>query len=245
MPLLSWRIPTGRKPRRELCDQNGALLIFDEVITGFRLALGCGQEYFGIKPDLTVFGKIISHGYPSAGAVGGRKEIMQYCHPNQVNGKKAFVAGTMSANAVMVTAGYYALKYIQEYHAIDKATAFGDRLTAALNDLFDTRKDLPFFAYNLHSIVHVETACYNGISLVKNIAERLPEALERYAVMQAYTVAMLTQNVQSLGDRFYCCMAHDDESLNNTLKRLGIPALADPRPRRIYTGSIVLRDLDC
>lgn len=210
--------PDWEKTARELCDQHGALLIFDEVITGFRLALGCGEEYFGVKPDLTVFGKIISHGYPSAGALGGRKEIMQYCHPNQVDGKKAFVAGTMSANAVMVTAGYFALKYIKEYRAIDKAAAYADKLTAALNELFDTRKDLPFFAYNLKSVVHVETSCYNGLSVVENMAERLPEALQRYATLQAYAMAMLTQGVQSLGDRFYCCLAHDEASLEHTLK---------------------------
>ena len=118
----------------------------------------------------------------------------------------------------MVTAGYYALKYIQEYQAIEKAAAYGDKLTAALNDLFDTRKDLPWFAYNLRSIVHVETSCYNGLSLVENMSERLPEALERYTVLQIYAMVMLTQGVQSLGDRFYCCMAHDDESLDKALK---------------------------
>ena len=210
--------PDWQQAVRELCDQNDALLIFDEVITGFRLALGCGQEYFGVEPDLTVFGKIISHGYSSAGAVGGKKEIMQYCHPNQVNGKKAFVAGTMSANAVMVTAGYYALKYLREYQAIEKSAAYADKLTAALNDLFDARKDLPFFAYNLKSIVHVESACYNGLSLVENMAARLPEALQRYAVLHNYALAMLNQGVQSLGDRFYCCLQHDDDCLDKTLK---------------------------
>jgi glutamate-1-semialdehyde 2,1-aminomutase len=63
--------PDWNKALRDLCDQNGSLLIFDEVVTGFRLALGCGEAYYGVRPDLTVFGKIISHGYAGAGAVGG------------------------------------------------------------------------------------------------------------------------------------------------------------------------------
>ena len=61
---------------RELCDEFGALLIFDEVVTGFRLGLGGAQGYFGVKPDLTVFGKCMTGGYPMAGGVGGSAEVM-------------------------------------------------------------------------------------------------------------------------------------------------------------------------
>ena len=61
---------------RELCDEFGALLIFDEVVTGFRLGLGGAQGYFGVKPDLTVFGKCITGGYPMAGGVGGRADVI-------------------------------------------------------------------------------------------------------------------------------------------------------------------------
>ena len=209
--------PDWNKTLREICDQNGSLLIFDEVISGFRLSLQGSEDYYGVRPDLTVLGKIISHGYPTAGAVGGRKDIMSYCHPSQVDGKEAFTAGTMSANAIMVTAGYYALKFIKEYQAIDKAAAYADRLVQALNELFATRPDLPFFAYNLKSIVHVETACYNGIALVPDAPARLPEAMQRYTVLQTYALALMTRGVLPLGDRFYCCMAHDEDSLKNTL----------------------------
>lgn len=210
--------PDWHQAVRDICDQNDALLIFDEVITGFRLSMGCAQAFFGVEPDLTVFGKIISHGYSSAGAVGGKKEIMQYCHPNQVNGRKAFVAGTMSANAVMVTAGYYALKYIKEYQAIEKSAEYAEKLAGALNDLFSTRKDLPFFAYNLQSILHIETSCYNGIALVEDAAARLPEAMERYTTLQTYALVLLTQGILPLGDRFYCCMQHDERAMEKTLK---------------------------
>ncbi len=61
---------------RELCDEFGALLIFDEVVTGFRLGLGGAQGYFGVEPNLRCFGKCISGGYPMAGGVGGRAEVM-------------------------------------------------------------------------------------------------------------------------------------------------------------------------
>jgi glutamate-1-semialdehyde 2,1-aminomutase len=210
--------PDWNQTLRNLCDQNNALLIFDEVVTGFRLSLGCSQAYYNVTPDLTVMGKIISHGYAAAGAVGGKKEIMQYCHPSHVNGKKAFTAGTMSANAVMVTAGYYALKFIKEYQAIEKSADYAAKLTKALNDLFSTRKDLPFFVYNIQSIMHIETSCYNGISLVENPAARFTEALDRYATLQAYALVLMTQGILPLGDRFYCCMGHGEESMQKTIK---------------------------
>lgn len=62
---------------RTLCDKYGALMIFDEVVTGFRVALSGAQGYFGVVPDLTVFGKIVAGGYPAAGGVGGKKEYAQ------------------------------------------------------------------------------------------------------------------------------------------------------------------------
>ena len=85
---------------RKLCDENNAVLIFDEVITGFRLALGGAVEYFGIEPDLITYGKIIGGGMP-VGAYGGRKEIMKCVSPLG----KVYQAGTLSGNPVAMAAG--------------------------------------------------------------------------------------------------------------------------------------------
>ena len=85
---------------RRLCDENGALLVFDEVITGFRLALGGAQEYFGVRADLCTFGKIIGAGMP-VGAYGGRREIMERVAP--LGG--VYQAGTLSGNPVAMAAG--------------------------------------------------------------------------------------------------------------------------------------------
>ncbi len=210
--------PDWNKAMRDLCDQNGSVLIFDEVVAGFRLSIGGGQKYYGVTPDLTVLGKIIAHGYAAAGAVGGKREIMECCHPSHAKGKSAFTGGTMSANPVMVTAGYYALKFIQEYQAIEKAADYATRLTDALNDLFSTRKDLHFFVYNVQSIMHIETSCYNGMALVDDIASRIPEVTERYLTSKDYALALMSQGVLPLGDRFYCCMQHNDDSLKKTVK---------------------------
>ncbi len=94
---------------RELCTENGALLIFDEVMTGFRVALGGAQAYYNIKPDLTTLGKVIGGGMP-VGAFGGRKEIMQYIAPTG----PVYQAGTLSGNPVAMAAGFACLSLLKE-----------------------------------------------------------------------------------------------------------------------------------
>ncbi|OOF13745.1 glutamate-1-semialdehyde 2,1-aminomutase, partial [Salinivibrio sp. PR919] len=85
---------------RALCDEFGALLIFDEVMTGFRVALGGAQAYYGVKPDLTTLGKIIGGGMP-VGAFGGRRDVMEYIAPTG----PVYQAGTLAGNPVAMAAG--------------------------------------------------------------------------------------------------------------------------------------------
>lgn len=94
---------------RRLCNENGSLLIFDEVITGFRLSLSGAQGYFDIEPDLTTFGKIIGGGMP-VGAYGGRKDVMKLIAPSG----PVYQAGTLSGNPVAMAAGLAQLKLLQE-----------------------------------------------------------------------------------------------------------------------------------
>ncbi len=144
---------------RELCDEFGALLIFDEVVTGFRLGLGGAQGYFGVRPDLTIFGKCITGGYPMAGGVGGRRDVM-LGFASGIGGKsgeRAYVGGTLSANPLSCAAGYFAITEMERTNAPVIAGRAGDRLTAGLCDII-RRYRLPFVAYNQGSIVHLETA---------------------------------------------------------------------------------------
>lgn len=97
------------KGLREITSENGALLIFDEVITGFRVAKGGAQELYGITPDLTTLGKIIGGGLP-VGAYGGRKEIMDKLAPNG----PVYQAGTLAGNPLAMSAGYETLRIIDE-----------------------------------------------------------------------------------------------------------------------------------
>lgn len=115
---------------REITERYGALLIFDEVITGFRLGLGGAQEYFGVTPDLTTLGKIVGGGMP-IGAYGGRREIMNMVSPIG----PVYQAGTLSGNPVATAAGLETLRILQKDPAIyDRISEKAQRLAAAVRD---------------------------------------------------------------------------------------------------------------
>jgi glutamate-1-semialdehyde 2,1-aminomutase len=209
-------VQPGWNPRiRELCDAYGALLIFDEVVTGFRLDMGGAQKYFGIMPDLTVLGKIISHGYPSAGAVAGRRDVMSVCHGGL--GEKIYIGGTLAANPISTAACYHALRLMEEHDAVSRATAFADRLTGALNALFGSREDLGFFVYNFGPIMHYVTTAFFSFDITH--PDAFTQILTRKAVADDYQIVTMAHGICSLaGTRMYSCMQHDNEALNKTLE---------------------------
>jgi len=112
---------------RELCDRHGALLIFDEVMTGFRVALGGAQAHYGVRPDLTTLGKVIGGGMP-VGAFGGRRDVMERIAPLG----PVYQAGTLSGNPVAMTAGLKTLELISEPGFFGRLAAKTERLARGL-----------------------------------------------------------------------------------------------------------------
>jgi glutamate-1-semialdehyde 2,1-aminomutase len=123
---------------RQLCDQHGSVLIFDEVMTGFRVALGGAQERFGIKPDLTTLGKIIGGGLP-VGAFGGKREIMQQIAPLG----PVYQAGTLSGNPLAMAAGLATLQALREPGIHEQLSAKSEYLTQGLEAIAH-RHGIPF-----------------------------------------------------------------------------------------------------
>jgi glutamate-1-semialdehyde 2,1-aminomutase len=207
---------------RELCDEFGALLIFDEVVTGFRLGLGGAQGYFGVRPDLTIFGKCVTGGYPMAGGVGGRREILERFAPGiGGTGERAYVGGTLSANPMSCVAGYYALLEMERSNAPVIAGQAGDRLTRGLQKIINRYK-LPFVAFNQGSIVHLETS---GVMLldVRNPLKLMREIKSRKHMIEEMGAAYMAQGVVTLaGSRMYTSIADTDDVIDEALDRLEV-----------------------
>ncbi len=212
------------KKIRELCTKHGALLIFDEVVTAFRIGISGAQGYFNVTPDLTVFGKVVAGGYPSAGGLGGKKEYMAYLTAG-LGGtkKKAMVGGTLAANPLSSAAGYYTLMEIEKLNACEKAGKAGDRLTKGLQQLI-VKYNLPFVAYNQGSICHLETAgtMFIDVNMTKpwTIPTALKEIKARKHMMEEMGAAYMAEGLVTLaGSRMYTSMADTDEIIDDALNR--------------------------
>jgi glutamate-1-semialdehyde 2,1-aminomutase len=209
-----------------LCRKYGALLIFDEVVTAFRLGLAGAQGYFGVSPDLTIFGKIVAGGYPSAGGLGGKKEYMKYLAAGLQGGdkhKKALVGGTMAANPLSCVAGYYTICEIESTGAALKAAQVGDRIVAGLADLINKYR-LPFVVFNQGSIVHLETVGTMHFVIDWKRPWRIPAVMkattERKTEMEHVGAAYMAEGLVTLaGSRLYTSAAYTEEMIEDALSR--------------------------
>jgi glutamate-1-semialdehyde aminotransferase len=204
---------------RDLCDEFGALLIFDEVVTGFRLGMGGAQGYFNVKPDLTVFGKCITGGYPMAGGVGGRRDVMAtFAAGIGGTGERAYVGGTLSANPLSCVAGFYAIEEMARTNAPVLAGQAGDRLCRGLQAIIE-KYQLPFVAFNQGSIVHLESS---GVMLLdlRNPIRLWKELKPRKHMMEEMGAAYMANGLVTLaGSRMYTSMADTDEVIDDALGR--------------------------
>ena len=204
---------------RELCDEFETLLIFDEVVTGFRLGMGGAQGYFNVKPDLTIFGKCVTGGYPMAGGIGGRKDVMLTCAAGiGGTGERAYVGGTLSANPLSCAAGYYAIEEMERTNAAVIAGRAGDRLTKGLQEIIG-RLNLPYVAFNQGSICHLETS---GVMLLdfKNPLKLMREVKPRKHMMEEMGAAYMASGVVTLaGSRMYTSLADTDGIIDEALNR--------------------------
>jgi len=123
---------------RELCDGNETLLIFDEVITGFRLALGGAQELFGVTPDITILGKILGGGFP-IGGLCGRRDILEHIDQRKYpdSSARSFQGGTFVGNPMSMVAGIETLNELKEGDIYDHINRLGEKIRAGLEDIFE------------------------------------------------------------------------------------------------------------
>lgn len=193
---------------RELCDRYGALLIFDEVITGFRLAFGGAAEYFHVKPDMVTYGKIIGAGMP-VGAYGGRKEIMEMVSP----AGPVYQAGTLSGNPVAMAAGLTQLKYLYGHPEIYKELEKkGEKLYGGIEKILkETEKN-----YQMNHISSLGSLFFTE-QKVRDYMSAKTSDTEAFA---GYFLAMLKKGIHLAPSQFeamFLSAAHTDEAIEETL----------------------------
>lgn len=209
-----------------LCRKYGALLVFDEVVTGFRIGMAGAQGYFGVSPDLTIFGKVVAGGYPGAGGLGGKKEYMKYLGAGldgSTKIKKALIGGTMAATPISCVAGYYALDMIERTNACYKAGLMGDRLTQGLQKLIK-KHGLPFVAFNQGSICHLETVGTMHFAINWSRLWEVPKVLSETGIrkkeMEHMGAAYMAEGLVTLaGSRLYTSAAYTPKLIDEALNR--------------------------
>ena len=194
---------------RKLCDEYGALLIFDEVITGFRLAFGGAAEYFGVTPDLVTYGKIIGAGMP-VGAYGGRREIMELVSPVG----KVYQAGTLSGNPIAMAAGLTQLKYLYEHQEIYKDLEEKvKRLYGGMEKIL-AEKNLP---YHINHVSSLGSLFFTEQEVVDYTSAKSSDT----KAFSEYFKGMLAQGIHMAPSQFeamFLSVAHTDEIIDQTLE---------------------------
>jgi len=194
---------------KELCGAYGALLVFDEVITGFRLAKGGAQEYYGVTADLAVYGKIIGGGLP-VGAYGGRREIMELVAP----GGPVYQAGTLSGNPVAMAAGLAALTALENQEVYNHINKMGEKLACGLSAIA-RKSGLKACVNRIGSLV----CLFFGIDNADDYKSVKKADTERYA---GYFRAMLDSGVYLAPSQFeamFVSDAHTEGDIGETLDR--------------------------
>jgi len=195
---------------REETERVGALLIFDEVISGFRVSLGGAQELYGIRPDLSCFGKIIGGGFPAA-AFGGRAEIMNHMAPlGQV-----YQAGTLSGNSVAMSAALATLELIEEPSFYQKLQEKADRLANPLKEYIFSKQE-PLCLTQVGSLLTL----FLGAKEIRNQKDVLNLDSKAYAKLFHYLLERGIYLPPLQQEAWFVSAAHTDEHLDYAAKCL-------------------------
>jgi glutamate-1-semialdehyde 2,1-aminomutase len=193
---------------RAVCDQYGAVLIFDEVMTGFRIALGGAQAHYGITPDITTFGKVIGGGMP-VGAFGGKRAIMERIAPLG----PVYQAGTLSGNPVAMAAGIATLTLLQEDGFYDRLSAKTQAVTSGMQATAD-KLGIPF---TTNSVGGMFGFFFTTDKQVSRYEQVVAGDIERF---KKFFHGMLRQGVYLAPSAFeagFVSIAHSDEDIATTL----------------------------
>jgi glutamate-1-semialdehyde 2,1-aminomutase len=186
---------------RQLCDASGALLVFDEVITGFRVARGGAQERFGVTPDLTVLGKIVGGGLPLA-AFGGRGEIMERLAPSG----PVYQAGTLSGNPLATPAGLAVLRRLRDPSVYEELERKSARLETGLGELATVNR------------VGAMLTPFVTDGEVRNFDDARACDADRYGALFRHLLAHGVYVAPSQFESMFVSLAHSDDDVDRTVE---------------------------
>jgi len=201
-------VPGFLEGLREVCDEYGCVLIFDEVMTGFRTALGCAQSVYNVKPDLTTLGKVIGGGMP-VGAFGGRKDIMEHIAPLG----PVYQAGTLSGNPVAMAAGLKTLELIS-------ADNFFEELATKVNTLVDGILDkakaagIPMASNTVGGMFGLFFTDADSITNFEQVTQCNVERFNKFFHGMLNEGVYLAPSAYEAG---FVSAAHSDEDIQNTI----------------------------
>jgi len=201
-------VPGFLEGLREVCDEHGVVLIFDEVMTGFRVALGGAQAHYGVTPDLSTFGKIVGGGMP-VGAFGGKREIMECISPLG----PVYQAGTLSGNPLAMAAGLTTLKLISRPGFHDELNTYTSRMLQGLQDRADAAS-VPFVTTQAGGMFGLY---FSGADSIQTFEDVMASDAERF---KAFFHQMLDQGVYfapSAYEAGFTSIAHGETELQLTL----------------------------
>ena len=202
-------VPGFLEALRECCDEHAAVLIFDEVMTGFRVAPGGAQALYGVRPDLTTLGKVIGGGMP-VGAFGGRGDIMDRIAPDG----PVYQAGTLSGNPIAMTAGLTTLEIVGEAGFHERLSATTTRLVEGLRE----RAATAGVAVATNHVCGMFGLFFTDTAKINGFADVMACDTERFA---RFFHAMLAEGVYLAPSAFeagFVSSAHNDENLETTFR---------------------------
>lgn len=211
--------PGYLKSLREICDSHGTLLIFDEVITGFRLALGGAQEFFGVRADIITMGKILGGGFP-IGAIGSRTEIMELIDHTKYlrKSERVFHGGTFTANPMSMIAGIATLKYLKDNRWIyDKMNSLGLMLAQRIEDTAE-KVGIDMYATYGGSMV--------GLHFTKNRPKNATEVFQMWVpeeVLKALNLYMRLEGIVYISEHkahFFLTAKHSSKHVEKLISAL-------------------------
>jgi glutamate-1-semialdehyde 2,1-aminomutase len=193
---------------RKKTNKNNSLLIFDEVMTGFRVSLGGAQEIYGIKPDITTLGKVIGGGLP-VGAFGGREDIMDYLAPNG----PVYQAGTLSGNPLAMAAGYSLIKLLVKNDPYKSLENKASNLLKGMNELFKVNK-IPFSTNQIGGMF--------GFFFSKKLPKNLNDVIDTNDnYFKSFLNSAIQNGIYFAPSKFeagFISTKHTNKEINNTIK---------------------------